>query len=229
MIWKQGNKQPGEPVTLSKQTADVYVCKHFGNMNIETHSILVIKLKSTWIIVALVAECFHSCTGIFSQKLSYRIWTWSVKLCRCWHTWRIKHSSLRSFTEVIAWRTCEDAVFGFIYLSPKIPAFLMINDIISTSSGSAERHVNRFCGFRYRAVASWSRVQGVGIPLFTAMEIFTIWVLSIILAVPEAVVFNMVTFTYNNQTFRTCMLKPESDFTRVGFFQIDVVFSLQYL
>ncbi|XP_073698529.1 endothelin receptor type Aa [Garra rufa] len=65
---------------------------------------------------------------------------------------------------------------------------------------------------RYRAVASWSRVQGVGIPLFTAIEIFSIWVLSIILAVPEAVVFNMVTFTYNNQTIRTCMLKPETNF-----------------
>lgn len=25
MIWKQGNKQPGKPVTLSKQTADVYM------------------------------------------------------------------------------------------------------------------------------------------------------------------------------------------------------------
>ncbi|XP_016145634.1 endothelin-1 receptor-like [Sinocyclocheilus grahami] len=65
---------------------------------------------------------------------------------------------------------------------------------------------------RYRAVASWSRVQGVGIPLFTAIEIFSIWVMSIILAVPEAVVFNMVTFTYKNQTYRTCMLKPETDF-----------------
>uniref|UniRef100_A0A8C1VR60 Endothelin-1 receptor n=1 Tax=Cyprinus carpio TaxID=7962 RepID=A0A8C1VR60_CYPCA len=67
---------------------------------------------------------------------------------------------------------------------------------------------------RYRAVASWSRVQGVGIPLFTAIEIFSIWVMSIILAVPEAVVFNMVTFNYNNQTYRTCMLKPETDSMR---------------
>ncbi|XP_056586897.1 endothelin receptor type Aa [Triplophysa dalaica] len=69
---------------------------------------------------------------------------------------------------------------------------------------------------RYRAVASWSRVQGVGIPLFTAIEIVSIWVLSIILAVPEAVVFNMVTFNnpYNNQIIRTCMMEPKSDFTR---------------
>lgn len=65
---------------------------------------------------------------------------------------------------------------------------------------------------RYRAVASWSRVQGVGIPLFTAIEISCIWILSIILAVPEAVVFNMITFTYNNQTIRTCMLEPTTNF-----------------
>ncbi|XP_055049632.2 endothelin receptor type Aa [Misgurnus anguillicaudatus] len=65
---------------------------------------------------------------------------------------------------------------------------------------------------RYRAVASWSRVQGVGIPLFTAIEISCIWILSFILAVPEAVVFNMFTFNHSNQTIRTCMLKPTTPF-----------------
>ncbi|KAI1883655.1 hypothetical protein AGOR_G00233800 [Albula goreensis] len=65
---------------------------------------------------------------------------------------------------------------------------------------------------RYRAVASWSRVQGVGIPLLTAVEIVSIWVLSIILAVPEAIGFNMVTFEYNNVTIKTCMLKPTTPF-----------------
>ncbi|KAG5286287.1 hypothetical protein AALO_G00013170 [Alosa alosa] len=65
---------------------------------------------------------------------------------------------------------------------------------------------------RYRAVASWSRVQGVGIPLLTAIEILSIWVLSILLAVPEAICFDMVTFEYRNQTIRTCMLNPQSNF-----------------
>ncbi|XP_072534653.1 endothelin receptor type Aa [Salminus brasiliensis] len=65
---------------------------------------------------------------------------------------------------------------------------------------------------RYRAVASWSRVQGVGIPLLTAVEIVVIWVLSIILAVPEAIVFNMKYFTYNNVPYHTCMLVPTTDF-----------------
>ncbi|MBN3287195.1 EDNRA protein, partial [Polyodon spathula] len=65
---------------------------------------------------------------------------------------------------------------------------------------------------RYRAVASWSRVQGVGVPMLTAIEIFSIWVLSIVLAVPEAIGFDMVTFEYNNVTHRTCMLYPKSSF-----------------
>lgn len=65
---------------------------------------------------------------------------------------------------------------------------------------------------RYRAVASWSRVQGVGIPPFTVIEIVSIWVLSLLLAVPEAIGFDIVPFTYRNQTFRTCMLYPKSDF-----------------
>ncbi|XP_066574541.1 endothelin receptor type Aa [Amia ocellicauda] len=63
---------------------------------------------------------------------------------------------------------------------------------------------------RYRAVASWSRVQGVGIPLLTAVEIISIWVLSIILAVPEAITFDMVTYTYRNESLRSCMLRPNS-------------------
>ncbi|KAM6971942.1 endothelin receptor type Aa [Aplochiton taeniatus] len=65
---------------------------------------------------------------------------------------------------------------------------------------------------RYRAVASWSRVQGVGVPLLTAIEIITIWVLSLVLAVPEAMGFDMVTFNYRNNTIRTCMLNPQTKF-----------------
>ncbi|KAM3623630.1 uncharacterized protein V6R79_013473 [Siganus canaliculatus] len=65
---------------------------------------------------------------------------------------------------------------------------------------------------RYRAVASWSRVQGVGIPLLTVVEITSIWVLSLVLAVPEAIGFDMVPFEYRNRTLRTCMLNPQGGF-----------------
>nr|XP_015801569.2 endothelin receptor type B [Nothobranchius furzeri] len=65
---------------------------------------------------------------------------------------------------------------------------------------------------RYRAVASWSRVQGTGVPTVTAVEIVLIWLFSVVLAVPEAVGFNMVTFEYKNITMKTCMLQPMSSF-----------------
>ncbi|KAM5193210.1 endothelin-1 receptor isoform 1-T2 [Mantella aurantiaca] len=65
---------------------------------------------------------------------------------------------------------------------------------------------------RYRAVASWSRVQGNGIPLITAMEIISIWVLSFVLAIPEAIGFVMVSFEYRGETLRTCMFNATSPF-----------------
>lgn len=65
---------------------------------------------------------------------------------------------------------------------------------------------------RYRAVSSWSRVQGTGVPVVTAVEIVVIWVLSVVLAIPEAVGFNMVAFEYKNITMKTCMLQPTSPF-----------------
>ncbi|XP_023148443.1 endothelin-1 receptor-like [Amphiprion ocellaris] len=65
---------------------------------------------------------------------------------------------------------------------------------------------------RYRAVASWSRIQGTGVPTVTAVEIVVIWLLSVFLAVPEAVGFDMVNFEYKNITMRTCMLQPRTPF-----------------
>ncbi|XP_041640699.1 endothelin receptor type Aa [Cheilinus undulatus] len=67
---------------------------------------------------------------------------------------------------------------------------------------------------RYRAVASWSRVQGVGIPMLTVIEILSIWLLSLFLAVPEAIGFDIVSFPYRNQNLTTCMLKPRSPFIK---------------
>lgn len=65
-------------------------------------------------------------------------------------------------------------------------------------------------------MASWSRVQGTGIPTVTAMEIVVIWLLSVLLAVPEAVGFNIITFDYKNVTMRTCMLQPDTPFMTVS-------------
>ncbi|KAM3590914.1 uncharacterized protein V6R79_018777 [Siganus canaliculatus] len=65
---------------------------------------------------------------------------------------------------------------------------------------------------RYRAVASWSRVQCTGVPTVTAVEIAFIWLLSVLLAVPEGVGFTMVPFEYRNVNFTTCMLQANSTF-----------------
>lgn len=67
---------------------------------------------------------------------------------------------------------------------------------------------------RYRAVASWSRVQGIGIPLATAVEIVTIWMLSFTLAIPEAVGFKMHNLTRNSIEHRVCVLLPTSSFMK---------------
>ncbi|XP_026055567.1 endothelin-1 receptor-like [Carassius auratus] len=99
----------------------------------------------------------------------------------------------------------DDSVFG-LFLCKLMP-FLQ-----KASVGITVLNLCALSVDRYRAVASWSRVQGVGIPVSTAVEILCIWLLALVLAVPEAIGFKMVSFDYNNVTIRTCMLKPETPF-----------------
>ncbi|KAI5629516.1 endothelin B receptor precursor [Silurus asotus] len=61
---------------------------------------------------------------------------------------------------------------------------------------------------RYRAVASWSSIKGIGVPKCTAIEIILIWLLSIILAVPEVIAFDMITMDYKGDHLRICLLHP---------------------
>ncbi|XP_021272636.1 endothelin B receptor [Numida meleagris] len=61
---------------------------------------------------------------------------------------------------------------------------------------------------RYRAVASWSRIKGIGVPKWTAVEIVLIWVISVVLAVPEAIAFDMITMEYRGKDLRICLLHP---------------------
>ncbi|KAK9954762.1 hypothetical protein ABG768_016808 [Culter alburnus] len=99
----------------------------------------------------------------------------------------------------------DDSVFG-LFLCKLMP-FLQ-----KASVGITVLNLCALSVDRYRAVASWNRVQGVGIPASTAVEIVCIWMLAVVLAVPEAIGFKMVSFDYNNVTIRTCMLKPETPF-----------------
>ncbi|KAK6480387.1 endothelin receptor type B-like isoform X1 [Huso huso] len=62
---------------------------------------------------------------------------------------------------------------------------------------------------RYRAVVSWSRVQGMGIPLWKAVEVTLIWAVAVLLAVPEAIAFDMMEMLYRGTKLRVCLLHPQ--------------------
>uniref|UniRef100_A0A4W3J3R4 Endothelin receptor type B n=1 Tax=Callorhinchus milii TaxID=7868 RepID=A0A4W3J3R4_CALMI len=61
---------------------------------------------------------------------------------------------------------------------------------------------------RYRAVASWSRIQGIRVPLCTVVEIILIWVGSIVLAIPETIAFDVVPMEYRDRLYSVCLLHP---------------------
>ncbi|XP_034430782.1 endothelin receptor type B-like [Hippoglossus hippoglossus] len=61
---------------------------------------------------------------------------------------------------------------------------------------------------RYRAVVSWNRIKGIGVSVWTAIEITLIWVVSILLAAPELVGFDMITMNYRDKHLRICLLQP---------------------
>lgn len=49
-----------------------------------------------------------------------------------------------------------------------------------------------------------------------AVKIVAIWLLSMVLAVPEAISFDMTSFNYRNTTINTCMLQPKTPFIAVS-------------
>ncbi|XP_060754710.1 endothelin receptor Ba [Neoarius graeffei] len=61
---------------------------------------------------------------------------------------------------------------------------------------------------RYRAVASWSRIKGIGVSKCATIEIILIWLLSIVLAVPEVIAFDIITMDYKGDHLRICLLHP---------------------
>ncbi|XP_061454331.1 endothelin receptor type B-like isoform X1 [Rhineura floridana] len=69
---------------------------------------------------------------------------------------------------------------------------------------------------KYRAVASWSRIQGTGITLWKAT---LIWAVAIILAIPEAIAFDLVKLNYREQTHWVCMLAPEQKSSFMTFYK----------
>uniref|UniRef100_A0A673G252 Endothelin-1 receptor-like n=1 Tax=Sinocyclocheilus rhinocerous TaxID=307959 RepID=A0A673G252_9TELE len=64
-------------------------------------------------------------------------------------------------------------------------------------------------------IASLALGDLIYIAIDIPINIVCIWLLAVVLAVPEAIGFTMVSFDYNNVTIRTCMLKPETPFITV--------------
>lgn len=57
--------------------------------------------------------------------------------------------------------------------------------------------------------------------MWTAIEITLIWLLSIVLAVPEAIGFDMIAMDYKGEHLRICLLHPmqKSQFMKVRAFK----------
>lgn len=65
------------------------------------------------------------------------------------------------------------------------------------------------CLCSYHAVTSWSRVKGMGIPLWKAAEVTLIWLVAVMLAVPEALAYDMREIQYGGNKLRVCMIHAE--------------------
>ncbi|KAF4108693.1 endothelin receptor type B isoform X2 [Onychostoma macrolepis] len=61
---------------------------------------------------------------------------------------------------------------------------------------------------RYRVVASRSHIKGFRFPKWTAIKLSLIWTISTLLAVPEAVAFDLITMDYRGEHLRICLLHP---------------------
>lgn len=49
----------------------------------------------------------------------------------------------------------------------------------------------------------------MGIPLWKAVEVTLIWLVAVVLAVPEALAFDMMEMSYRGNKLRVCLLHPE--------------------
>lgn len=49
----------------------------------------------------------------------------------------------------------------------------------------------------------------MGIPLWKAVEVTLIWLVAVVLAVPEALAFDMLEMPYRGNKLRICLLHPE--------------------
>ncbi|XP_062855780.1 endothelin receptor type B-like [Trichomycterus rosablanca] len=106
----------------------------------------------------------------------------------------------------------EDWPFG-VYICKLMPF------IQKTSVGITVLSLCALSIDRYHAVTSWSRVKGMGIPLWKAVQVTLIWLVSVLLAVPEALAFDMMEMNYRGQKLRVCLLHPQQNTQFLQFYQ----------
>uniref|UniRef100_A0A3B3W210 Endothelin receptor type Ab n=1 Tax=Poecilia latipinna TaxID=48699 RepID=A0A3B3W210_9TELE len=110
-------------------------------------------------------------------------------------------------------------VYKFPFADQPFGQFLckLLPFIQKTSVGITVLNLIALSVDRYRAVVSWSRIQSNGIPMETVVQIVMIWMLSALLAVPEAIGFNLHRFNIaSNVTISTCLVRPETSFLKVS-------------
>ncbi|XP_030284892.1 endothelin receptor type B [Sparus aurata] len=106
----------------------------------------------------------------------------------------------------------EDWPFGVVLC--KLVPFLQKTSVGITTLSLCALSVDR-----YRAVVSWNRIKGIGVSAWTAIEITLIWVISILLAVPEVVGFDMITMDYKDKHLRICLLHPRQSTPFMQFYK----------
>ncbi|XP_067897392.1 endothelin receptor type Aa [Heterodontus francisci] len=114
--------------------------------------------------------------------------------------------------------TIDIPIHVYKLLAPEWPFGIVVCKLLpflqKTSVGITVLNLCALSVDRYRAVVSWSRVQGIGVPLLTALEIISIWILSVILAIPEAITFDIEKLEYREQSYNVCLLLPKSEFNK---------------
>ncbi|KAG8005946.1 Endothelin-1 receptor [Nibea albiflora] len=197
------NKDPGKTMHLNKLTHKHE--RNFPSHSSSSNSSLVVRMrpvlppncpdtmsiKTAFKYINTVISCVIFAVGIIGNATLLRI--------------IYQNKSMRNGPNSLI---ASLALGDLIYIAIDIP----INVYKKTSVGITVLNLCVLSVDRYRAVTTWSRIQGTGVPTVTAVEIVVIWLLSMVLAVPEAIGFDMVTFEYKDTIIRTCMLRPKTPF-----------------
>ncbi|XP_056093675.1 endothelin receptor type B isoform X2 [Rhinichthys klamathensis goyatoka] len=73
---------------------------------------------------------------------------------------------------------------------------------------------------RYRIVSSRTRTKAPGFPKWIAVQVCLLWMISTLLAVPEAVAFDLMEMDYRGKRLRICLLHPLQSSSLMQFYKV---------